>query len=132
MSHHGYDPFDGEGIPEAMRKAMRDQQSGKPEEEMTMQPMQKRRQLMRDLLDTTGFRGAIGSYPKGKLTPKDEGSIQFAVGEQDGKVVIDFGTPVSWIGMTPQQAADFASSILTRARLVGRRNGETITMMIGS
>jgi len=106
MSHHGDEPFDGPDF-------------------------QKRQKLMRELLNTTGFRGAIGSYPDGKLTKADEGSIQFAIGEQDGKVVIDFGTSVHWLGMTPQQAADFASAVLKRARLVGRKNGETITMTIG-
>lgn len=107
MSHHADGPFDG---PEFVR----------------------RQELTRKLLDTTGFRGAIGAFPDGKLTPADEGSIQFAVGETDGKVVIDFGTSVHWFAMTPQQAADLASSLLTKARLVGRKNGETIVMKIGS
>jgi hypothetical protein len=118
MGHHADEPFDGD--PEAFRKAF--------ERKAEMDGVQKRQALMRDLLNTTGFRGAIGSFPEGKLTPKDEGAIQFAVGEQDGKVVIDFGTSVHWIGMTPQQAADFASSIMDKARLAGRRAGETITM----
>ena len=110
MSHHGDEPFGfGEEGPDFQRRA----------------------KLMRELLNTTGFRGAIGSYPDGKLTKADEGSIQFAIGEQDGKVIIDFGTSVHWLGMTPQQAADFASAVLKRARLVGRKNGETITMTIG-
>lgn len=109
MSHHGDGPFPFEESPD----------------------FQNRQKLMRELLNTTGFRGAIGSYPHGQLNKADEGSIQFAVGEQDGKVVIDFGTSVHWLGMTPQQAADFASAVLKRARLVGRKNGETITMTIG-
>jgi len=107
MSHHGSDPFDS------------------PE-------FAARNKLMRDLLNSAAeFRGAIGAYPDGKLTPLDEGSIQFAVGGQDGKVVIDFGTPVRWMGMTPQQAADLASDLMKWARLMGRKNGETITMTLG-
>ena len=106
MSHHSDEPFDGPDF-------------------------QKRQQLMRDLLNTTGFRGAVGAYPEGKLSPTDEGSIQFAVGESNGKVVIDFGTSVHWMGMTPQQAADLASALLKKAREVGRRNGDTITLTIG-
>lgn len=108
MSHHGEYPFDGEG----------------PD-------FQKRNQIMRDLLSTTGFRGAIGAYPDGKLAPSDEGNIQFAIGEKDGKVVIDFGTSVHWLGMTPQHAADFASAVMKRAREAGRKQGETITFTIG-
>ena len=61
----------------------------------------------------------------------DEGAIQFSIGEKDGKVVIDFGTPVAWVGMSPQQAADFASTLLKRARLVARQNGESVGFTIG-
>jgi len=115
MSHHGNSPFDGEG----------------PFDREQQNAFQARQRLMRDLLNTTGFRGAIGAFPDGKLTPQDEGNIQFAIGEQDGKVVIDFGTSVHWLGMTPQQAADFASAVLKRAREAGRKQGKTITMTIG-
>jgi hypothetical protein len=111
MSHHGSEPFDG--APE------------EPERKIA------RNKLMRDLLSTTGFRGALGDFPEGELTKTDEGAIQFAIGEKDGKVVIDFGTAVHWVGMTPQQAADFASLLLKRARAVGRANGETIGFTIG-
>lgn len=108
MSNHGKNPFEAfEGKP------------GKPQ-------FQKRQELMRELLSTTGFRGALGDFPEGQITKQDEGAIQFAVGEKDGKVVIDFGTSVHWLGMTPQQAADLASTILKRARLVARKNGETV------
>lgn len=115
MSHHGPNPFD--------------EPSDEPER---FEQIQKRNRLMRDLLDTTGFRGATGEFPEGKLTKQDEGAIQFAVGSKDGKVVIDFGTPVHWLGMTPQQAADLASSLLNKAREVGRANGKTIGFTIGA
>jgi hypothetical protein len=113
MSHHGIEPFDEKDEPERIEQ------------------IQKRNQLMRDLLNTTGFRGALGDFPEGKLTSHDEGSIQFAIGIKDGKVIIDFGTPVHWLGLNPQQAADLASSLLSKAREAGRRNGETVSFMIG-
>lgn len=106
MAHHGSEPFDG--APEDPARNI------------------ERNKLMRDLLDTTGFRGALGDFPEGQLTKSDEGAFQFAVGEKDGKVVIDFGTPVHGIGLTPQQACDIASAILKRARYVARQNGETV------
>jgi len=88
--------------------------------------------MMRDLMGSAAdFRGALGDFPEGELTKTDEGAIQFSVGEKDGKVVLDFGTPVVWVGMNPQQAADLASLILKRAREVGRKNGETVNFMIG-
>jgi len=112
MSHHGSEPFDG--MPEdPERKHSRDK-------------------LMRDLMGRSAdFRGALGDFPEGKLTKTDEGAIQFGVGEKDGKVVLDFGTPAVWVAMNPQQAADLASLILKRAREVGRKNGETVSFMIG-
>lgn len=106
MSHHADEPFDGPDF-------------------------QKRQELMRSLLSTTEFRGAIGAFPEGRLSEADEGNIQFAIGEANGKVVIDLGTSVHWMGMTPQQAADLASALLRKAREVGRKNGETITMSVG-
>ena len=87
--------------------------------------------MLRGLKDTTSFRGAIGAFPEGKLTKSDQGAIQFAVGEKDGKVVLDFGTTVSWIGMKPQEAADLANALFKWARDVGRKNGEMIHMTIG-
>ena len=112
MSHHGSEPFDGEPEDPA-RKIARDK-------------------LMRDLMSSAAdFRGSLGDFPEGKLTKTDEGAIQFAVGEKDGKVILDFGTPVNWVGMSPQQAADLAALLFKHARTVGRKNGEAISFTIG-
>lgn len=105
MSHHSPDEFDD--------------------------PRPKFEKIMRELQDTASYRGALDLFPHGKLTPGDEGAIQFAVCEKDGKVVLDFGTPVKWIGMTAQDAADLASVLMRHARSVGRKQGQTITIAIG-
>lgn len=107
MSHHGPSPFDKD--------------EGRRFE-----------QMKRAMMDTSSFRGAVGAFPQGQLTKQDEGLIQFAIGEKDGKVVLDFGAPVAWIGMTPQEAADIATALFRRAREVGRKNGEMIHMTIGA
>lgn len=104
MSHHGSDPF-----------------GGAPE----------RKETFKKLLDSTAFRGALGDFPEGQLNKTDEGAIQFAIGVKDGKVILDFGTPVAWVGMNPQQAADVASLLIKRAREAGRANGESIAFTIG-
>jgi hypothetical protein len=114
MSNHGDEPFDHD-----------------PEQKKHFDAIQGRNKLMRDLLQTTGFRGALGEFPEGQLTKSDEGAIQFAIGSKDGKVVLDFGTSVHWVGMTPQQAADLASTLLKKAREVGRMNGESVGFTIG-
>lgn len=75
MSHHGK----GDGpIPEEMQRAMIE----KLEEKL----------------------GATNTFPEGKLTEDDEGGIQFAVGVKDGQVCLDFGKPIAWIGMNPDEA----------------------------
>lgn len=79
-------------------------------------------------LDGTTFRGATGDYPEGKITESDEGAIQFAVGHDNGKVVLDFGTPVAWVGMNPQQAVELAHSLLEHAR---QCSDGVLTMKIG-
>lgn len=102
MSHHGSDPF------------------GNPKDD-----------AFKKLLETTSFRGALGDFPEGQLSKSDEGAIQFAIGVKDGKVVLDFGTPVAWVGMNPQQAADLASTLLKRAREAGRAAGQSVSFTVG-
>ena len=124
MSHHGESPFDRERQAKMAEEFRRLTQIEGVEE--------RKRAITRSLLDTTGFVGGTGLHPDGKMTPEDEGGIQFRVGSENGKVVLDFGKPVHWVGMDAQQAADLASSLMKWARLVGRKNGETITVNLGS
>jgi hypothetical protein len=121
MSHHGSSPFDGDGpfqneAQEELRRLMKLDRSN----------------LTRELLDTTGFIGATGQFPEGKLTKTDEGAIHFAIGSKGDKVILDFGKPVHWVGMSAQQAADLASSLMKAARRVGRKTGVTVTVTLGS
>lgn len=62
--------------------------------------------------------GATGEFPEGKLTESDEGEIRFRVGAKDGKVVLDLGAPVAWVGMTVKQARDLGSSLIGHAKRV--------------
>jgi hypothetical protein len=69
---------------------------------------------IRDELDRVAREhqlGATGQFPEGKLTGEDEGEIKIAVGVHEGKVVVNFGKPVAWIGFSPQQARELAESI---------------------
>lgn len=58
--------------------------------------------------------GSTGTFPQGKLAPDDEGGLRMAVGEKDGKIVIDFGKQVSWIGLSPKDARDLARLLLDK------------------
>ena len=59
--------------------------------------------------------GATGEFPLGKLTASDEGELRIAIGEEKGKVVIHFGKEVAWIGFTPDQARELATSLVAHA-----------------
>lgn len=63
--------------------------------------------------------GATGKYPQGHLNPNDEGEIRFAIGEENGKIIMNFGKPIAWIGFTPEQAKEIVQSLLTwRAKIL--------------
>lgn len=59
--------------------------------------------------------GATGLFPQGKLQSDDEGEIRLAVGQKDGKVVIDFGKPVAWLGFDAEQAESIADLLRRHA-----------------
>ena len=101
MSNHSDHPFDSP-IPEAIAKALE-----------------------------APLIGATGTHPAGKLTPHDEGAIQFAIGVKDGKVCIDFGTPVKWLGMEPGQALELASSLIQHARNAAKGSSSILTLNLG-
>ena len=82
---------------------------------------------MREILDKP-LIGATGQHTQGKLTPHDEGGIQFAVGSKDRKVVINFGTPVAWLGMPPEQAVELAQLLISHARQVARETKTVLTI----
>ena len=93
--------------------------SSKPDEEMS--------DFMKDMLNEITPEtienltrpinlGPTGKFPDGKLTEADEGEIEFSIFGKDGKVVIEFGSPVHWVGMTPPQAAAVAEALLKHAR----------------
>ena len=76
--------------------------------------------------------GATRRFPEGKLTESDEGEIVFGVSHDPvtAKVVLDFGTPVAWIGMNSPQAIDLANALLKHARnarLLTRRKTPDLT-----
>lgn len=72
--------------------------------------------------------GDTGQYPQGALTKDDEGELRFAIGQKDGKVVVDFGKPVAWIGFDPDQAIQIALALVKQA---GRIKGVPFSLRIG-
>lgn len=62
--------------------------------------------------------GATGAFPEGKLNEEDEGELRFAVGTENGEVVLVFNTPVAWMGMTPEQAVKLAGVLVAKAQML--------------
>lgn len=77
--------------------------------------MEKLREKDDELLKTLSNLGATHNFPDGKLTPHDDGEIKFAIGYYKGNVVINFNTPVVWLGMLPEQAKQLAELLLRYA-----------------
>jgi hypothetical protein len=59
--------------------------------------------------------GATGEFPQGKLTASDKGELGIKVFCIPGKIVVEFGTQITWIGMDPEQARNLADSLRRHA-----------------
>lgn len=62
--------------------------------------------------------GATGQYPMGKLNQSDEGEIRFGVAHTQDKVILNFGTPVAWIGFDADQADEIARLLTEHAAAI--------------
>lgn len=59
--------------------------------------------------------GATGQFPDGKIHPLDEGEIRVKIGVIDGRIVIDFGKPISYVGFTKEQALEIGQNLIEKA-----------------
>lgn len=59
--------------------------------------------------------GPTGQFPEGQLVDHDEGEIRIAITAYQGKVVINFGSPVAFIGFTPEQATEIGEILIKHA-----------------
>ena len=80
-------------------------------------------QFLKDVPRRPSPLGATGRYPEGKYTENDGGEICFAVAADPtaGKVLIDFGKPVMWVGMTPDEARGLADLLRSKAEAADGR-----------
>lgn len=67
--------------------------------------------------------GKQNDFPEGRYGPTDEGAIAFAFGHdaQNGKVFLDFNTPVKWMAMDPEQAVHLAEHLIQHARKASKK-----------
>lgn len=59
--------------------------------------------------------GATNEFPRGKFNQADEGGLRFAIGVMERTVIVDFGTPVAWMGLDADTAEAFARSLIEKA-----------------
>lgn len=61
--------------------------------------------------------GATGKFPQGTISDDDEGQLRMAIGTDkiNGLVRLEFGKPVTWAALPPQEAIDLANAILRHA-----------------
>lgn len=98
LQHHS------EGMSPEFRKLFEDQQASQ--------------QRLQEQLDGRAKR----TFSEGRIGPTDDGDVAFAVGTHPDKplVCIDFGKPVEWVAMQPQQAIELAQNLIKQARSVSQ------------
>ena len=77
--------------------------------------------LMKRFIEQTEGR-ARREYTRGRLGADDDGTLAMAVRADPatGTVVIDFGKPVEWIGLSPQDVAGLVRLLIGKAREVAK------------
>jgi len=55
-------------------------------------------------------------YPDGKLKEDDEGALQMAVFIKDGRLIIDFGKELSWIGFAKQDVKNLVDLLNSKLK----------------
>lgn len=65
--------------------------------------------------------GATGQFPDGKMNADDEGEIQFGITNNGSEVILNFGKPVTWLGMPPSLARQLAAMLTKHADQADRK-----------
>lgn len=61
-------------------------------------------------------------FPAGRLSGDDDGELVYTISSdpEKGIVKVDFGKPVTWLGMEPKHAIELAQSLIQHARAVAK------------
>jgi len=86
--------------------------------------------MSKDDADPSIKLGANGEYPDGKLNEYDEGAAIMAIGHLKGRVIVDFGQPVAWLGLSPQEAVSMAQYLINQARQAAHETGEILEVKL--
>jgi len=86
--------------------------------------------MSKDDADPSTKLGATGEYPDGKLNEEDEGAAIMAIGHLKGRVIVDFGQSVAWVGLSPQEAVTMAQYLINQARQAAHETGEILEVKL--
>lgn len=109
MSHHSEQPFFNQEQLNEWAK------NNKADEFSKNMPADQTERLKKIIDESQTDAGATGNYPDGLLNAIDEGEIKFAITAIEDRVVLNFGSPVHWIGFTRAQALAVANSLTKHA-----------------
>ena len=81
--------------------------------------LQREQELRNELMEQINDK-AMRKWPHGRSGPDDDGQLIFAVAydPEHRFVLIQFGKPVAWMALKPEEAIEFASCILRKANTV--------------
>ena len=105
MAHHGPNRFDEKDESELRRSLVEDAEDPDETDFSKFIPSGEKPDL-----------GATGKYPEGKLREDDEGEIALGIAVHKGKIIMDFGGDMGWVGFTPEQSRQIASILQKRAK----------------
>lgn len=69
--------------------------------------------------------GPTGKFPDGTVPPPpaDQGELNLGLAQADGVIYLNFGHPVHWVGMRPEDARSIARKLLELADEAERTTG---------
>jgi hypothetical protein len=75
---------------------------------------------LKRLVDQLQGNALRREYPEGRLGADDDGALSVGVGcdKDRGVVIIFFGKPIKWIGLSPKDVANMVKSVVKAAREV--------------
>jgi hypothetical protein len=50
-------------------------------------------------------------YPEGRLSADDDGELEIRVAVRNGRIIMSFGKPIDWIGLTVKDAEGMIKSL---------------------
>lgn len=88
----------------------------------------KENENIKKFLDQMEKRLTAREYPQGRISAEDDGAVAFAIAADPAKkvIVIDFGKPVEWVGLSVDDANQLIN--LLRRKITELGGVLTITM----